>query len=123
MKLAPFNLKDLFLLFVKVERLQIRDAGIIWPGNQSSKPKGIKISTHLRVVTVEALPFIYMDPVPLGGVCDLELNKMPCPRPNTTGGKTLPEMMGTLSFNLKYELTFMGIKFKGIDSSGHHNSC
>ena len=70
----------------KGEKLHMGDVGIIWPGNQMSKPKGIKISTHLKVVTIQALPFIYVDRVPAGGVCDTELNRMPCPRPNSTGG-------------------------------------
>jgi hypothetical protein len=35
----------------KPRKLNLTEKSIIWPGNEIQKPKGIKISTHLRVST------------------------------------------------------------------------
>ncbi len=47
---------------------------------------GLKISTHLRVVTMLEVPFIYANPAQSADQCEVELNKIPCPMPNKTGG-------------------------------------
>ena len=57
----------------------------MWPGNQTVQPKGLKISTHLKVVTLEELPFIYAEPVHSPDDCNIKFNKVPCPKPNKTG--------------------------------------
>ena len=46
---------------------------------------GPKISTHLRVVTMLEVPFIYADEVQSAEQCDVALKKIPCPMPNNTG--------------------------------------
>ncbi|ELU12705.1 hypothetical protein CAPTEDRAFT_179176 [Capitella teleta] len=66
-------------------RENMQPQSIIWPGNQPQVPKGIKISTYLRVVTIEAKPFIYADPATqTGGDCGLEIKKIHCPKYNST---------------------------------------
>ena len=46
---------------------------------------GLKISTHLRVVTKLEVPFIYAETVDSADQCEVELKKIPCPMPNKTG--------------------------------------
>uniref|UniRef100_T1GLY4 Receptor ligand binding region domain-containing protein n=1 Tax=Megaselia scalaris TaxID=36166 RepID=T1GLY4_MEGSC len=41
-------------------RLKINDSEIVWPGRQSKKPEGIMIPTHLKVLTIEEKPFVYV---------------------------------------------------------------
>ncbi|KAI0233221.1 Glutamate [NMDA] receptor subunit 1 [Lamellibrachia satsuma] len=70
------------------DRLSIHTSDIIWPGHMLVKPKGIKISTHLQVVTIESIPFIYTDPISDNdGSCAEVENRIPCVRPNSTGGQ------------------------------------
>jgi ionotropic glutamate receptor NMDA 1 len=68
--------------------IPLNEKAIIWPGYETQKPKGIKISTHLRVVTIKEQPFIYT--VPLSetaqGQCNLLINHLPCSKPNSSGG-------------------------------------
>uniref|UniRef100_Q296F7 Glutamate [NMDA] receptor subunit 1 n=1 Tax=Drosophila pseudoobscura pseudoobscura TaxID=46245 RepID=NMDA1_DROPS len=41
-------------------RMNINDSEIIWPGKQNRKPEGIMIPTHLKVLTIEEKPFVYV---------------------------------------------------------------
>jgi len=41
-------------------RMRINDSEIIWPGKQRRKPEGIMIPTHLRLLTIEEKPFVYV---------------------------------------------------------------
>ncbi|KAH8265317.1 hypothetical protein KR038_003926 [Drosophila bunnanda] len=41
-------------------RMRINDSEIIWPGKQRRKPEGIMIPTHLKVLTIEEKPFVYV---------------------------------------------------------------
>ncbi|WAR06851.1 NMDA1-like protein [Mya arenaria] len=40
-----------------------KDQPIVWPSGSTDKPDGLKISTHLEVVTIEAKPFVYKWPI------------------------------------------------------------
>ncbi|KAJ8975944.1 hypothetical protein NQ317_010879 [Molorchus minor] len=40
--------------------LTVNESLIIWPGGQSIKPEGFMIPTHLKVLTIEEKPFVYM---------------------------------------------------------------
>ena len=73
------------LVFFQDPKLQVKTEEIVWPGNQTVQPKGLKISTHLKVVTLEELPFIYAEPVHSPDDCNIKFNKVPCPKPNKTG--------------------------------------
>lgn len=41
-------------------RLKINDSSILWPGKQKKKPEGIIIPRHLKVLTIEEKPFVYV---------------------------------------------------------------
>ncbi|XP_017044133.1 glutamate [NMDA] receptor subunit 1 isoform X1 [Drosophila ficusphila] len=41
-------------------RMRINDSEIIWPGKQRRKPEGIMIPTHLKLLTIEEKPFVYV---------------------------------------------------------------
>ncbi|XP_017847480.1 glutamate [NMDA] receptor subunit 1 [Drosophila busckii] len=41
-------------------RMRINDSEIIWGGKQKRKPEGIMIPTHLKVLTIEEKPFVYV---------------------------------------------------------------
>ncbi|CAG9836773.1 unnamed protein product [Diabrotica balteata] len=40
--------------------LKVDENSIIWPGRQTEKPEGIEIPTHLKVLTIEEKPFVYV---------------------------------------------------------------
>lgn len=40
--------------------LNVDEKSIIWPGRQSIKPEGFMIPTHLKVLTIEEKPFVYV---------------------------------------------------------------
>lgn len=69
-------------------RLRINDSQIFWPGKERKKPEGIIIPRHLKVLTVEEKPFVYVrklsDNDPLAK-CDDE-DEIPCPLFNSTDG-------------------------------------
>lgn len=41
-------------------RLKVNDDKIIWPGRRRIKPEGVKLQTHLKVLTIEEKPFVYV---------------------------------------------------------------
>lgn len=41
-------------------RLRINDNEILWPGKEAKKPEGIIIPRHLKVLTLEEKPFVYV---------------------------------------------------------------
>jgi hypothetical protein len=55
---------------------------VIWPDGGTAIPKGIKITTHLRVVTIESVPFVFNRSVNSKDDCDE--NEIYCPRSNGT---------------------------------------
>uniref|UniRef100_A0A1B1FKH6 Glutamate [NMDA] receptor subunit 1 n=1 Tax=Phyllotreta striolata TaxID=444603 RepID=A0A1B1FKH6_PHYSR len=40
--------------------LKVEENSILWPGKQKEKPEGIEIPTHLKVLTIEEKPFVYV---------------------------------------------------------------
>ncbi|XP_057662984.1 glutamate [NMDA] receptor subunit 1 [Diorhabda carinulata] len=40
--------------------LKVDENSIVWPGRQTEKPEGIEIPTHLKVLTIEEKPFVYV---------------------------------------------------------------
>lgn len=63
-------------------RLNIKDSEILWPGKQIKKPEGIIIPTHLKVLTIEEKPFVYVRKLLNGEFCTPE--EISCPHYNTT---------------------------------------
>lgn len=41
-------------------RLKLEESAIIWPGRRTGKPEGVVIPTHLKVLTIEEKPFVYV---------------------------------------------------------------
>ena len=68
-------------------RLKINDSEIIWSGRQRKKPEGIMIPTHLKVLTIEEKPFVYVRR--LGDderFCEEE--EIPCPYYDSNEGRS-----------------------------------
>ncbi|XP_053696942.1 glutamate [NMDA] receptor subunit 1 [Sabethes cyaneus] len=66
-------------------KLKINDTALIWPGNTEKKPEGIMIPTHLKVLTIEEKPFVYVRKL-LDDDIDCEDDEIVCPHFNTTDG-------------------------------------
>jgi len=49
--------------------ISIAKSSILWPGNQTVEPKGVFISSHLKIVTAESRPFVITYQIPKGGNC------------------------------------------------------
>lgn len=71
--------------------LDISD-NITWPGGVRTRPKGLNIVTHLKVVTIEAKPFVHTRKVDDVGECvidkDIKKYELPCPHFNQTTNET-----------------------------------
>lgn len=66
-------------------RLKINDSLILWPGKLKKKPEGIIIPTHLKILTIEEKPFVYVRK--LGDEeFDCGNDEIPCPHFNSTDG-------------------------------------
>lgn len=66
--------------------LNINDSQILWPGKLKRKPEGIIIPTHLKVLTIEEKPFIYVRRLGIDEPdCDIK-DEVPCPMFNATDG-------------------------------------
>lgn len=66
--------------------LNINDSQILWPGKLKRKPEGIIIPTHLKVLTIEEKPFIYVRRLGIDEPdCDPK-DEVPCPMFNATDG-------------------------------------
>nr|XP_029710322.1 glutamate [NMDA] receptor subunit 1 isoform X3 [Aedes albopictus] len=66
-------------------RLKINDTMLVWPGNTEKKPEGIMIPTHLKVLTIEEKPFVYVRKL-LDDEIDCEDDEIACPLFNSTDG-------------------------------------
>ncbi|XP_018364418.1 PREDICTED: glutamate [NMDA] receptor subunit 1 [Trachymyrmex cornetzi] len=64
-------------------KLRVNESNIIWPGRLKIKPEGFMIPTHLKVLTIEEKPFVYVRVLP-----DNEAECLPeeiaCPHFNIT---------------------------------------
>lgn len=64
--------------------LNVDEKSIIWPGRQSVKPEGFMIPTHLKVLTIEEKPFVYVRKLEEPQeTCATD--EIPCPHFNTAG--------------------------------------
>lgn len=63
--------------------LKVDENSIMWPGKQKEKPEGIEIPTHLKVLTIEEKPFVYVRKlVEIQDSCTPD--EIECPHYNTT---------------------------------------
>lgn len=69
-------------------RLRINDNEITWPGNETKKPEGIIIPRHLKVLTVEEKPFVYVRKLEEDGRAKCASDEIPCPLFNATDTST-----------------------------------
>lgn len=67
-------------------RLRINDSQILWPGKVRKKPEGIMIPTHLKVLTVEEKPFVYVRKLADDVTARCDDDEIPCPLFNATDG-------------------------------------
>lgn len=64
-------------------KLKVNESHIIWPGNAKSKPEGFMIPTHLKVLTIDEKPFVYVRP--LENEADgCNPDEIPCPHFNNS---------------------------------------
>jgi ionotropic glutamate receptor NMDA 1 len=77
----------------KAMELKISNSLIVWPGESRTKPVGFMIPTHLRVLTIEETPFVFVRKVDIEGDC--RPDEEPCPHFNTTedGKLTVTQMI------------------------------
>jgi glutamate receptor ionotropic, NMDA 1 len=67
-------------------RLRINDSEIIWPGKMKKKPEGFFIPTHLKVLTIEEKPFVYVRKITDDrNYC--EEDEIACPHFNVSEGR------------------------------------
>lgn len=62
--------------------IKFNDSEIVWPGRTTVKPVGFMIPTHLRVLTIEETPFVFVRKVNSSSEC--RSDEEPCPHFNTT---------------------------------------
>lgn len=67
-------------------RLRINDSQILWPGKQKKMPEGIIIPTHLKVLTAEEKPFVYVRKLNEES-SSCEEDEIRCPHFNSTNGE------------------------------------
>ncbi|XP_043268795.1 glutamate [NMDA] receptor subunit 1 isoform X2 [Venturia canescens] len=69
-------------------RLMLNESGIMWPGRLKTKPEGFMIPTHLKVLTIEEKPFVYVRRASGDGAAESSClqDEVPCPHFNTTSG-------------------------------------
>uniref|UniRef100_A0A7R9B3P7 Glutamate [NMDA] receptor subunit 1 n=1 Tax=Timema shepardi TaxID=629360 RepID=A0A7R9B3P7_TIMSH len=65
-------------------RLRLDESVIVWPGRSKVKPDGIIIPTHLKVLTIEEKPFVYVREIN-NLVENCTSDEIPCPHFNATG--------------------------------------
>ncbi|XP_076627931.1 glutamate ionotropic receptor NMDA type subunit 1 isoform X1 [Colletes latitarsis] len=63
-------------------KLSVNESNITWPGRLSTKPEGFMIPTHLKVLTIEEKPFVYVREITYGELCLPE--EILCPHFNAT---------------------------------------
>ncbi|XP_071559616.1 NMDA receptor 1 [Temnothorax nylanderi] len=68
-------------------KLRVNESNIIWPGRLKIKPEGFMIPTHLKVLTIEEKPFVYVRELPDNEKCLPE--EIACPHFNMTDDKQM----------------------------------
>ncbi|XP_061169322.1 glutamate [NMDA] receptor subunit 1-like isoform X2 [Saccostrea echinata] len=66
--------------------LGINESKIVWPGKKTTRPSGINISTELKIVTLESVPFVYTRKMTESDSCNWDKNERLCPLVNETTG-------------------------------------
>lgn len=66
--------------------LSVNESNITWPGRLQTKPEGFMIPTHLKVLTIEEKPFVYVREIAFSESCLPE--EILCPHFNVTDGES-----------------------------------
>ncbi|XP_034949812.1 glutamate [NMDA] receptor subunit 1 [Chelonus insularis] len=61
-------------------KLKVNESEVIWPGRTQTKPVGFMIPTHLKVLTIEEKPFVYVRSTE----DECAQDEIPCPHFNAT---------------------------------------
>ena len=67
--------------------LKLDKRAIIWPGGTNEPPPGCMIPTHLKVLTIEEKPFVYIREIQPYENCTQE--ETHCPHFNSTGENSI----------------------------------
>lgn len=65
-------------------KLRLNESNIIWPGRLKKKPEGFMIPTHLKVLTIEEKPFVYVRPLKKDDGNSCTTDEIMCPLYNTS---------------------------------------
>lgn len=65
-------------------KLRLNESNIVWPGRLKKKPEGFMIPTHLKVLTIEEKPFVYVRPLKKDDGNSCETDEIMCPLYNTS---------------------------------------
>nr|WHU27574.1 NMDA receptor 1 [Matsumurasca onukii] len=65
-------------------RLKINESGIVWPGRPKSKPEGLEIPKHIKVLTIEEKPFVYTRELEDYETESCHADEIPCPHFNSS---------------------------------------
>ncbi|KAL0125171.1 hypothetical protein PUN28_004363 [Cardiocondyla obscurior] len=69
-------------------KLRVNESNIIWPGRLKIKPEGFMIPTHLKVLTIEEKPFVYVRELPENEI-KCQPDEIACPHFNMTDDKQI----------------------------------
>ncbi|CAB3376005.1 Hypothetical predicted protein [Cloeon dipterum] len=64
--------------------LRLNERKVVWPGRSRTKPKGYILPTHLKVLTIEEKPFVYVRELTNLDAPDCLPDEVRCPLFNTT---------------------------------------
>ncbi|XP_046669606.1 glutamate [NMDA] receptor subunit 1 [Homalodisca vitripennis] len=65
-------------------RLKINESRIVWPGRPKSKPEGLEIPKHIKVLTIEEKPFVYTRELEDYETETCNPDEIPCPHFNSS---------------------------------------
>lgn len=65
-------------------KLRLNESNIIWPGRLTKKPEGFMIPTHLKVLTIEEKPFVYVRSLKKDDGNSCKSDEIICPLYNTS---------------------------------------
>lgn len=68
-------------------RLEVEDKNITWMGGLKNKPEGFMIPTHLKVLTIEEKPFVYVRKISMQEGEHCAPNEILCPHFNESNGE------------------------------------
>lgn len=65
-------------------RLRLNESNIVWPGRPKYKPQGVEIPKHIKVLTIEEKPFVYVREMEDMDEEQCTSEEIPCPHYNSS---------------------------------------